>query len=456
MAIVQTGLFGQDYAVNPDCSNCERLISGEVYKGLDCEALCINCFEDADLATCPECEKVIGRDDFVKNPDGDEWCVDCIDARCSECNTCYSLVLNNDCVEVRSSRNRYGHHNTDTLCESCADGDTIVCTDCDTRVYSGDAVRTSHGDDICDHCYSINYITCEECNEVVHHDLSHCTDNGCYCDDCGYTDGYDFSPAGFRNRSGRITEIGSARCFGIELETDECDGYNALEDVSAWGAKDDCTVNGKEFYSDILNGDDGLVAIKEWGECAERNRWRAGRNAGYHLHLDMRTESDDSLYAIAYAYRKTENVWLSFVSGDRSRNSYCHPCRWSCDDVDRAVRDGCSFSSFVDGTSRTTWCNLGAYHSHETIEIRLHEGTCDSTAVINWVKTHTRFCDWAAQLGYEGVKEALANLDCDDMFRLLIREVWMDYPLSEYYAQRARDHAQGYLTESVSLENCNA
>jgi hypothetical protein len=246
-----------------------------------------------------------------------------------------------------------------------------------------------------------------------------------------------------------MTEIGSTRCFGVELETDECEGYQDLEGSGAWGAKNDCTVEGKEFYSDILNGDDGLAAIEEWGRLAERNGWDAGSSAGYHLHLDMRNESDDSLYAIAYAYRKTQEVWWSFVEGHRHSDTYSHACRWGCADVDAAVRDERSYYSFVGHGTRYNWCNLTAYGAHTTIEIRLHEGTCNGIEVANWVKAHTRFCDWASQLGYAGVKEALDGMDNDELFRLFMRDIWTDYPLCEYYADKARSYDHGFLTNSI-------
>jgi hypothetical protein len=251
-----------------------------------------------------------------------------------------------------------------------------------------------------------------------------------------------------------VTEIGSTRCFGVELETDECNGYFDLDGSAAWGAKDDCTVLGKEFYTDILSGDDGLEAIRELGRVADSNGWAAGNSSGYHLHLDMRGENDDSLYAVAYAYRKTEQVWFSFVNQRRRTGTYSRQMNICCADIDAAAAGGRSFYSFSSRGGRYFWCNLVAYGHHSTFEIRSHEGTCDDTEVINWIKAHTRFADWAAELGLAGVKEALDGMTDDDLFRFINREVWKDYPLAEYYAKKARRHNHGYLTESINLEAC--
>ena len=236
-----------------------------------------------------------------------------------------------------------------------------------------------------------------------------------------------------------MTEAGSARCYGIELETDECDGYEDLKDSGAWGAKDDPTVNGKEFYSAILSGDAGLDAVRTWAKLADRNRWYASDDAGYHLHIDMRNESDDSLYAIAYAYRATQEVWLKFADKCRSSGSYARKCNWDCADV-TASADSRSFASWSCKNSRYMWFNTCSYGKFTTFEIRLHEGTCDGDAVINWVKAHTRFADWASSKGLKGVREALTGMNNAEMFDLIAREAWQDDELRDYYAKKADNH----------------
>lgn len=426
--ITQPGLFGDDYPA------------------------CPKSIEDDDSVVCPNCEDTITRDDLTENPDGDEWCEDCATADTFICDSCDERAWDDDCTTIELSM---GHSNTHNLCESCTDNKTITCDDCGGTVYTDDAFETANGSTICIACYEEAYITCEDCGDIVHQDNSHCNDSGCYCSSCRPSAGRDFDPNGFRNRSGSMTEIGSARCFGIELETDECDGYNVLEDTDAWGAKDDPTVSGKEFYSDILSGDDGLEAIRKWGKLANHNDWQAGGGAGYHLHIDMRGESDDSLFAIAYAYRKSQSVWQSFVESRRLSSTYSRSIEWNCADIFRVVKEGRTFYSFANRGTRYIWCNLCAYSVHSTLEIRLHEGTCDDIEVINWVKVHTRFADWASDLGFEGVVKMLEGLDDDGMFRLFSREVWRDYPLSEYYAKKARHHNHGYLGESINLESCS-
>jgi hypothetical protein len=254
--------------------------------------------------------------------------------------------------------------------------------------------------------------------------------------------GEDFHFAGFRNRDGRTTCIGSERCFGVELETDNCDGYDALDyntASGAWGAKYDATCSGKEFYSDILSGDAGLAAITELTDLAVRNRWSAGDDCGYHLHLDMRSENDDSLYAAAYAYRATQELWHGFVDSSRRGNSYSHTANWTCADLDGYVDEGERFSSFLcrKVRGRYNWINLAAYNSHTTFEVRLHHATLSETEVCNWIKANTRFTDWACSLGYEGLRDKLIGKTSDEQFEIIASEAWQDVDLRNYYAEKS-------------------
>ncbi len=436
------------------CSVCEEEITGEIRGGTNGEELCDDCFDDSNLAVCPSCDTTVNCDDLVENPNGENWCGECVNDHCFICDSCGETAWDDDCVEVRNCTRRlpYSHCGTDdNLCSACAASKTVMCVDCTYTVYEEDTYTTADGEEICQSCYDDRYITCDGCGDIVHQDDSYCTDYSTHCENCRLDDG-DFSPDGFYNSSGEVSEVGSARCYGLELETDVCDGYSSLEGSLAWGAKDDCTVDGKEFYSDILSGNDGLKAIRELAELADRNNWVVSHSAGYHLHLDMRGESNDSLFAIAYAYRATESVWKSFIALHRLNHGYAHNCRWACADIDCAVRQEYSFYSFACHGTRYNWCNLTAFSVHSTIEIRSHEGTCDEEEICNWVKAHTRFCDWASKLGYKAVKQALDGLDNDEKFAVIVQEVWKDSDLSVYYGEKAKRRNHRFLTKSIGLE----
>jgi len=293
-----------------------------------------------------------------------------------------------------------------------------------------------HGDSLCEDCWCESYINCEQCGDVISIDDCFTCNGYHYCRDCNSeTDcSGNFRPNGFCNRSGRTTDTGSERCFGLELETDRCDDYNNLANGGAWGAKNDPSCNGKEFYSDILDGDEGLVAIAELADLAKQNNWQVCRSCGYHLHIDMRQENDDSLFAAAYAYRATQILWQHFVDNHRHSNPYCHPARWSC--VDISDYHG-SFRQFVRSIGgRYAWVNLRAYEEYSTFEIRLHHASLDGNEICNWVKAHIRFVDWATTIGYDKVKEKMENTSIKEQFDIIAREAWQDDKLRTYYARK--------------------
>jgi len=216
-------------------------------------------------------------------------------------------------------------------------------------------------------------------------------------------------------------KVGSPRKFGLELETDECDNYEDLN--GGWfGAKDDPTVDGKEFFSAILNGNKGMEAVDCITGFADDNNWKCDSSCGYHLHLDMSDESAEGLKGIALAYQMTYNVWVEFIKQGRKNSSYCSGTYdgidWikdltSCDEWLRMSRN----------TSRYHWVNWAAYSRHSTLEVRMHEGTVDGRKVRNWVRAHTTFADWASELGYDGVLAAFDRCNTYTKFDVMCK-IW--------------------------------
>jgi hypothetical protein len=434
MTTLQRGMFGTDYRVAADCADCGCMVlGGTEYEG---DTLCAECFDARDLVVCVNCSKIIDANDSHKTPDDDDWCEDCYDAVYTCCEHCDDPVARDDTVTVRVGS---AYRNSEEgWCKSCADNHATRCDDCCEYVNNDDSYCTAGGSDICESCYYDHYFTCEGCGEVYHNDDYYGNDDGSYCEDCRPCQG-DYEPNGFRNRSGSLTELGSARCYGIELETDDCEDYYELENHAAWGAKDDPTVCGKEFFSDILEGDDGLQAIRDWARLASCNGWRAGSNAGYHLHIDLRGESDDSMYAVAYAYRATQELWWGFVESRRRGTTYAMSLRYSRYGITQAAAS-MPYYEWVNQWDRYNWANVSAYSRHKTIEIRLHQGTCNGDEVINWVKAHTRFVDWAATKGLAGVQEALDGKSNAEIMEIIGCKAWQDVELFEYYARKAASY----------------
>lgn len=215
------------------------------------------------------------------------------------------------------------------------------------------------------------------------------------------------------------TAIGSERRFGVELE------YNWLpEDVfdleseTIFGAKEDCTVNGGEFDSPILYGDQGLDEVTSFCNHADSGKFEAGNGAGYHLHLDMTDETVDSLKKMALAYHYTHKLWIGVVPSNRREFTYSNPHRYGRRDV--LGWDTLSdFREMLGRLNRYTWVNWAAYRSHKTVEIRCHESTTDAKTVTNWIIAHTRFCDAMKDSTLGRITRHLGNKKPSDLLREL-------------------------------------
>lgn len=237
--------------------------------------------------------------------------------------------------------------------------------------------------------------------------------------------------SGWRNSSGRFDRIGSKRCFGVEIETAACDNHTELFGDAAWGAKEDCSVSGKEFVSDVFSGDDGLGEVERLCNFARRNDWHVDSACGLHVHLDARGESDDSLKSAACAYVASYAVWAELVDSDRLNNHYCGPSSADCDEISRVS----SFANFARYASRYEWINFSAYRGHTTFEVRLHHGSINAKEICNWIRAHAVYMDWAVKQSLSYITGTFAKLSKAGMFRKMCA-IWTAAgcaDLCEYY-----------------------
>jgi hypothetical protein len=231
-----------------------------------------------------------------------------------------------------------------------------------------------------------------------------------------------------------IKKTGSGRCFGIELETSQCDNYPKMRGETCFGVKEDGSVDGMEFYSPILCGDKGLAEIRKFCRLAKRHDFEVDDTCGYHLHLDMRDTTIVQRKRIAYAYRLTFSLWQHLVREDRWHNTFCEGPNYS----PQELRDTHNFTTFERRQCRYQFVNLRAFCDHSTYELRGFQGTLDYREICNWIKAHLRFVEF--------VKDTpMAELDA--MFgqglrkaKRSLRKV-LGTSLSNYYAKLWRKHA---------------
>ncbi len=388
---------------------------------IDGSLLCLNCVDLAGMVQCDGCNDLIhiGESVFYKT---DTFCEDCAaDGGLDQCSGCNEWSPEDDTKECDDNnycehcRERYGYYQ---------------CADC--KVYiQNDTYVERVGECYCEECFNGSWAYCANCEEIINRDDLVYIGDDYYCEDCQGDVGCDSAVAW--GASTEYADVGSQRCYGVELETSGCPGWGDYSH-GGWQAKDDMTVLGMEFYSRILQGNKGLSAVDDLCEYADNHNWAVDSACGFHIHLDMRNESIDGLKAIAFAYHATYGVWKHFACDSRVDGNYNKPLEHrvqtylDCNTI-------AEWDRFASGIQRRyQWANWRAYADHKTLEIRLLEGSLDAERIKNWIRAHTVFCDWSSAAGVDGVK-VLWGRDPKEQFSIM-RDIWSDagcYDLNEYY-----------------------
>ena len=192
------------------------------------------------------------------------------------------------------------------------------------------------------------------------------------------------------------------RSYGVELETSG-GRHTAMADHPGFGQKCDCSISGLEYVSPILRGRAGLRKIRAF---MRGQRLPVNRECGFHLHIDMRDDSDmdnPTRFLVAAAYLAVEDQWFAKVSQSRRSNHYCY--RWESrflHDFMEAARYRDSFYDMARMQDRYNWMNIRAFVDHGSFENRLHQGTWNFTKVKNWIALNLRFVKAASRIRVNG------------------------------------------------------
>ena len=307
------------------------------------------------------------------------------------------------------------------VCPECVDQGYAVCRSCAAVRYG---MIKHNGYYYCQNCMR----RCDRCRGIFPRCELNCLYWQALCSHCertGYFEPRPLDPVSF-------DDIHSPREFGLELETSKCPNYGTLDKY--WGAKSDGSIDGLEFYTAILQGDQGTKAVATLEKVSTENGWAVDRRCGYHLHINMNGESADKLQAIANAYHTTYILWSKYVNSDRVSNCFCRKHRGLISKYDH-LKELHAWIEFGRRTNRYTWINWDAYRKFRSLEIRLHEGTLNPDRILNWIKAHTAFADWASSAGVERVRKILHHKSLKAK-QANLHHIWKDagYPhLCEYY-----------------------
>lgn len=298
-------------------------------------------------------------------------------------------------------------------------GTMIKCDNCHVRLDPNGRIQRVASFRYCKPCFKKLYLSCRRCNGLTAKGRS---TSPLYCNYC-LNIGLDvkrrtpksvhdirWSPTTPSQNTTYVNAV-SRRSFGVELETASCRFAEDVQGKTVFGAKYDATCRGREFDSPILNGDVGIQEVHNLCDQATRRGWTVDGECGVHLHLDMRSETRQTLRQIGVAYLLTYPVWRTLV--DKSRES-CGWCRAPSMSVERlkAVRN---WGQFADGCDRYEFINFAAYSKHRTFEIRGLQGTLDKTLITNWINAHLAFT-------YMAVGKSVNTLE--DMFRGSTQDRW--------------------------------
>jgi len=228
-----------------------------------------------------------------------------------------------------------------------------------------------------------------------------------------------WGPSAFRD-PGSFTRIGSERRFGVELEYFTVEDWESLEGETVFGAKYDGSVDG-EFYSPIMQGDNGLAECEKFCDLASRLDFTVDPlESGLHIHLDMSSEKLKGLKSIALGYHLTRKYWQSAVHPHRNTTEWCRKHAWTGDDL-KPIRSLEAFHDFAWRTRRHSWINLAAYQKHHTFEVRNHESTLNGADVVAWVTAHARFTDAMARMGDGTIEQIFHRKQLPGLVREMTR-----------------------------------
>lgn len=408
------------------CHNC--LETSYYNEGSDGNDYCFTCFKD-NFVKCYECAGIIDKSDSHKGTDNESYCEICFYDQFINCDRCDKLTFRDECSFTNDG---------DSYCDRCYNLTHTECEGCSEYFHNSNL--TSEMGDYCVPCFDERFFHCDVCTNTLARDDVYVDDGQVLCESC-HDNNEEWEPGRWSGCS-EYDKVGSSRRFGIELESSECDGYADWARFDNWGAKKDGSIDGMEFVSPPLYGNDGYDSVIEFCRIANKNGVRVDRDCGYHLHIDLSDTNKHQRKAIALAYHYTRNVWALFVDPSRRDINYA---RYHCEgQYAREMFKGKYWDrkdiiwgdDHPNVSERYLWCNWRSFAKHKTVEIRSHEATFDGRAVINWARAHTKFVDHVRVLTIGQIGRKFGNEENDIIMKEL-RHTWNDDSLWEFYRTKS-------------------
>lgn len=347
------------------CSDCNEIITGEVYENDEGGEICEGCSEN--YITCCNCDNIIHKDNAIWDEGG------------------YNVY-----------------------CESCYDDIFTRCVRCDCEIERDNAyIGEDDNEYYCNDCYNDNYTSCENCGDYHHFDNMTYIDeyDGYYCENC-YAEFMEGNVIkGYHNRDIPITlkyldtEILEGMTkddliyFGTETEVENKGGSisnnemarkirQEFRELELVFEEDGSLNNGFEIISQPMTMNyikANKDKFKKMFEMLQENGFASHdtRTCGLHIHFSRVAFKDDEekcLQKLALFFdtfkeeiktfsRRKDFNWCSFAS-DNMKNSSIN---------DRYLKSGLVLKDYYkDNASHHIAINNG---NTNTIEIRIFKGT---------------------------------------------------------------------------------
>lgn len=374
--------------------------------------MCEQCRNDLYLV-CESCNLHMRRDTYgeVENarhvPPSRCFCQACFEREFVCCEWCGQFGSpehdNYRPAPVATADPRGGPELSGLFCTHCWDNNWVQCDRCETivsrRESRGVNLEGVEEEYLCDDCFQRDYIACAVCGGTLLPDNYCGWEGDPHCEHCyGNADVWKVQP--WTRGPGSYNRIISHRRFGVEIETENCEGWRGLQKHTQWGCVYECSTPGREFVSPILQGDNGLAEVEEFCGRADDLGWTVDSSCGLHIHLDISKESSDTCLRIAYAYRLTYPLWKRLVHRSRRTLSMCGSPQYTA----RDVREAEHIEDFAEARDRFEFVNWRAYLRHGSFEVRLYQGTLNGREICNWIKLHAYFMDAVKEMTFDEIR----------------------------------------------------
>ena len=349
------------------------------------------------------------------------------------------------------------------ICEDCVDSDDVIeCYECHDLVLRDSSYVNESYDSDCHFCsrdcFQENHSACDNCGEYFHNDdLSddRCSD----CEDSSddYCDGrFDYHEPTFKYFQTEEKNKLDTKGFTIGIELETCNEGDISDFDSAKHltidektllktrvcAKEDGSLpdNGVEFTTLPSDNDEAYATATTLTKFLAKNEFGITNQCGFHLHIGEKKSATKRLnptarHKVMITYAIFHRTIFDFLTPARKGNSYCDSPNFKLMGEMFAKKSQASPEAFYSTyiSDRYNMINLYSWATHNTLELRNHEGTIDEETVMNWIKVNIAIFDFAIGSSYSDLLKLTGS------WSEMKKKVIKDNKLATFYATKRKN-----------------